>query len=134
MEKVYLSGYLEGLLNMASSLSDYIGPSYIKVDCYNKKDFKEEFCKNYEIKEFNMIKKEEKLYSPLFNWLNDKKLVESIIYWFEIHVHGEKQVYYPDESLINILDDKRKDFYSLDDMFFVETKKYIFVFLLGNNE
>ncbi len=134
MEEIYLSGYLEGLLNMASSLSSYIGPSYIKVDCYNKKSFKEDFCKNYEIKDFKMISTEEKLDSPLLNWLNNKKIVDDILYWFGIHIQGDKKVYYPEKSLINILDDKQKDFYTLEDIFFIETTKYVFVFLLGNNE
>ena len=36
MNKEQLIDYLNGLFQMASSLSDYIGPSYIKVDCYLK--------------------------------------------------------------------------------------------------
>ena len=47
MNKIIISlgSYLEGILNMASSLSKNIGPSYVKVDCYIKEDFKEQLSK-----------------------------------------------------------------------------------------
>ena len=135
MEKVYLSGYLEGMMNLSSSLSKNIGPSYIKVHCYEKKKFKEDFCKYYKIKEneLKLIETDKSLESTLLDWLQDKKMVESIIYWFNIELRDEKKVYLSEE-LIYQLDDKRKDFYILEDLFFVECKKYIFVFMLGNNE
>ena len=136
MEESYYDGYLTGLLNMASSLSQNIGPSYVKVNCYEKKTFKKEFCDFYEIKkeEINLIDTEQSLETTLLDWFQDKKMVESITYWFNLTIRGDKKVYLAEEKLINILDSKRKDFYSLDDLFFVECKKYIFVFLLGNNE
>ena len=125
MEETYYDGYLTGLLNMASSLSDYIGPSYIKVNCYEKKKFKKEFSEIYKInkEEINLIE-----------CFQDKKMVDSITYWFNVTIRGDKKVYLAEEKLVNILDSKRNDFYSLDDLFFVECKKYMFVFLLGNNE
>ena len=134
--EIYYSSYLEGILNMASSLSNNIGPSYIKVDCYKKKSFRKEFCKFYEIEDQDLkyIESNKTLDSALLDWLQDKKIVESIMYWFNIKLQGEKKVFLPNENIINILDTKQKDFYSLDDLFFVECRQYIFVFLLGNNE
>ena len=41
MDNKYITGYLNGLMNMASSIHD--SPSYVKVDCYDKKSFKKEF-------------------------------------------------------------------------------------------
>ena len=136
MKSVYYSGYLEGLLNIASSLSKNIGPSYIKVDCYEKKTFKENFCKKYKIekKELNLIKSTESLETALLDWIQDQKIVESVLYWFNIKLRKEKTIYQSDEKLISILDEKQRDFYSLEDLFFVECDQFIFVFLLGNNE
>ena len=52
----------------------------------------------------------------------------------ELKVNIDYLVYLSDEKLVNLLCDKRKDFYFLDDLFFVECNKKIYVFLLGNNE
>ena len=135
-EEHYLGSYLEGILNMASSISKSIGPSYVKVDCYKKDEFKEEFKKFYNIKEdIKLIETSNSLDTALLDWFyNEKELVDSITYWFNIKLPGNKKVYLSEEKLINTLDKKRKDFYSLDDLFFVECRNYIFVFLLGNNE
>ncbi len=134
---ISLGSYLEGLLNMASSLSKNIGPSYIKVDCYLKEDFKEQLSKYYKvpIDKINLLKTNETLESALSNWFgNENKIIESITYWFNLKVKGAKVIYYSEEELKNILDNKQMDFYCLDDLFFVESKEYIFVFQLGNNE
>ena len=141
MEKLiissYYGSYLEGILNMACSLSKSIGPSYIKVHGYDKESFIEEFSKNYKIpkESIELIETDKNVESTLLDWFyNEKNIVESIIYWFNLKLNGEKKVYLSDEKLVNTLDRKRRDFYSLDDIFFVECKKYIFVFLIGNNE
>ena len=134
---ISLGSYLEGLLNMASSLSKNIGPSYVKVDCYIKEDFKEQLSKYYKvpIDKINLIKTNETLESALSNWFGgENKIIESITYWFNLKVKGAKVIYYSEEELKNILDNKQMDFYCLDDLFFVESKEYIFVFQLGNNE
>ena len=134
---ISLGSYLEGILNMASSLSKNIGPSYIKVDCYLKEDFKEQLSKYYKvpIDKINFLKTNETLESALSNWFgNENKIIESITYWFNLKVKGAKVIYYSEEELKNILDNKQMDFYCLDDLFFVESKEYIFVFQLGNNE
>lgn len=136
MELEYLSGYLTGLMNMSSSLSTYIGPSYIKVHCYEKNSFKEEFKKNYKLKEeVELIETNQSLETTLLDWFgDDKKMIESITYWFNLTYPGDKKVYYVSDDLKNTLDNKRRDFYCLDDLFIVECKNKEFVFLLGNNE
>lgn len=135
-EKDYLSSYLEGITNMASSISKSIGHSYVKVDAYNKNTFQEEFKKYYHLKEdIKLIETNKSLESTLLDWFqNEEKIVESITYWFHLKTNAEPKVYLSEEELVSILDEKRKDFYFLDDLFFVECKNYIFVFLLGNNE
>lgn len=135
-EKDYLSSYLEGICNMASSISKSIGYSYIKVDAYNKLSFQEEFKKYYKLKEdINLIKTSKSLQATLLDWFQEEeKIVESITYWFHLKTNEEPKVYLSEEELITTLDKKRMDFYNLEDLFFVECKDIIFVFLLGNNE
>jgi hypothetical protein len=53
------------------------------------------------------------------------------MYWFNIKTSGNEKVYITEERYKL---DTKLDFYSLDDVIFVEKRKYIFVFLLGNNE
>ena len=135
-EKDYLSSYLEGICNMASSISKSIGYSYIKVDAYNKSSFQEDFKKYYHLKEdINLVETSNSLDTTLLDWFqNEEKIVESITYWFHLKTNEEPKVYLSEEELITTLDKKRMDFYNLEDLFFVECKDIIFVFLLGNNE
>ena len=135
-EKEYLSSYLEGITNMASSISKSIGHSYVKVDAYDKNIFQEEFKKSYHLKEdIKLIETSKTLKTALLDWFQkEDKIVDSITYWFHLKTNEDPKVYLPEEKLVTILDEKRLDFYFLDDLFFVECKNYIFVFLLGNNE
>lgn len=135
-EKDYLSSYLEGICNMASSVSKSIGYSYVKVDAYDKLSFQEEFKNNYKIKEdINLVETSNSLDTTLLNWFQkEEKIVESITYWFRLKTNEEPKIYLSEEKLVSTLDEKRMDFYNLEDLFFVECKNIIFVFLLGNNE
>ena len=75
------------------------------------------------------------LETTLLDWfLNEKDIVESILYWFNLNIKDEKKIYFPTDFIIHILDKSRKHFYTLEDLFFVECNQYVFVFLLGNNE
>ena len=135
-EKDYLSSYLEGICNMASSISKSIKYSYIKVDAYNKSSFQENFKKYYHLKEdINLVETSNSLDTTLLDWFqNEEKIVESITYWFHLKINEETKVYLAEEKLVSELDKKRMDFYNLEDLFFVESNNIIFVFLLGNNE
>ena len=132
----YLSSYLEGVLNMSSSISKSIGYSYVKVDGYLKESFQEEFKKFYHLKEdVRLIETTNSFEATLLDWFqNEDKIVESIHYWFHLKTKEEPKVFLTDIKLRDILDEKKMDFYSLEDLFFIECKNYIFVFLLGNNE
>ena len=121
---------------MASSLSKSIGYSYIKVDAYDKSSFKEDFKKNYKLKDdINLIETSDSLDTTLLTWFqNEEKIVESITYWLHVKANETPKVYLSEEKLVTTLDEKRMDLYNLEDLFFVECKNIIFVFLLGNNE
>ena len=94
MNKEQLIDYLNGLFQMASSLSDYIGPSYIKVDCYLKEEFAEKFRENYNLKEVKIEKSSKNIESALLDWFGtDKKIIESILYWLNINYIKIKSIY-----------------------------------------
>lgn len=135
MNKEQLIDYLNGLFQMASSLSDYIGPSYIKVDCYLKEEFKEEFCNNYNIKELDIKKSNKTIETALLDWFGtDEKIIESILYWLNINNIKIKTIYYFSEDLLNNLNNQHQDFYFLEDIIIAESSEYIIILLLGNNE
>ena len=135
MNKEQLIDYLNGLFQMASSLSDYIGPSYIKVDCYLKEEFKEEFCNNYNIKGLDIKKSNKTIETALLDWFGtDEKIIESILYWLNINNIKIKTIYYFSEDLLNNLNNQHQDFYFLEDIIIAEISEYIIILLLGNNE
>lgn len=135
MNKEQLIDYLNGLFQMASSLSDYIGPSYIKVDCYLKEEFKEEFCNNYNIKGLDIKKSNKTIETALLDWFGtDEKIIESILYWLNINNIKIKTIYYFSEDLLNNLNNQHQDFYFLEDIIIAESSEYIIILLLGNNE
>ena len=137
-----LSSYLTGLTNMASSMSKNIGPSFIEVDCMNKKSFKEEFAKYYEISlDLVDLEEDNKSLEQVFGiWLgrNDKNLVDSLLYWIRLELGKDVKVY-------KIKNDKLLDalsrcsggismFYNVEDIYFVSFDKYMVCFSMGNNE
>ena len=135
MNKEQLIDYLNGLFQMASSLSEYIGPSYIKVDCYLKEEFKEKFRDNYNLKEVNIEKSSKNIEAALLDWFGlDKRIIESILYWLNMNYIKIKSIYYLSEDLLNNLNTQQKDFYFLEDIIIAESEEYIIVLLLGNNE
>ena len=50
MHLIPATSYVDGLVNMASSCSKYMGPSYMHAICFNKKDYINDFKDFYHIK------------------------------------------------------------------------------------
>lgn len=140
MIKQELSSYLSGLTNISSSISKDIGPSYIEVDCFDKDNFKEEFCKYYNISKDKLEYKESnrKLEDVLNEWLNNNELVNSLIYWIKLRIGEPIKVYETDDSnieeLISGYSNSISPFYITEEIVYVEFKDYIACFMIGNNE
>ena len=45
----YLSNYVAGLVNMASSCSKTMGPSYVDADCFSRENYEDEFANLYNV-------------------------------------------------------------------------------------
>ena len=140
MEEIENEYYLKGIMNIASSISKNIGLSYIDVEVYNKERFKEEFCEYHRIniKELELNQRQNELKEALKEWfLDDKKIIESIIYWINNKLGKEKQIYKTTNKIIDLLCSNNKGntiFYTVEDVMFIEYEKEIIVFILGNNE
>ena len=120
MNKLYLSAYLDGLLNMASSLSKSIGPSSVSINCYDKKEFDKEYKIDYSPTSLSYEDK-------LKEWFIDEPIiVESILK--EI-----KKLYVINNKDLDLFK-KDNPLYFIEDVFILETTNYMITFVLGNNE
>jgi len=135
-----ISSYVEGLFKMASSLSKNMGPSYINASIYSKDTFIEKFSKNYQIdkKYLNLFPTKRSLEDVLHEWLNDKKIEESLIYWLETEIGKNiKTLSSDDARIIDVLSGSENGlsgFYTLEDIYFIEYDEFYLVLMLGNNE
>ena len=121
MNNEYIEGYLNGLMHISSSISNYIGPSYIEVYCYEKEEL---------LKKYNISPTDELLENKLNGWLGDKKLIESLLYYINNILKETTKVY----EVNNEIDIDYTPFTFIEDAFVLETKEYMILFVLGNNE
>ena len=121
----YFNGYVRGIFNMASSSSKLISMSYIEAYCYDKKNFNDEFSKDFKIKKFN-INLTNKEY--LNNYL-EKEIIDNALYWIKFQL-GDVLKYYVMDNL-NV---RNTTFYTVDDIIVLEYNKYIVCLIIGNNE
>ncbi len=136
------SSYLSGLFNMASSISKRIGPSYIQVDCFEKKNYQKKFIEMYEIpkedfelEEYN--KSLEKLLTDILG--TSKDLIEGLLHWFKISSGTVKSIYTVPEnssitSYIGAEFNGYGPFFFCEDVYFIETDRMVVCLLIGNDE
>ena len=127
MNKLYLSAYLDGLLNMSSSLSKSIGPSLISVNCYDKEEFNKEYKIDYSPTSQSYKDKLEEWF------VDDQKAVESILYWTNRYIKEIKKIYTINKKDLDLFK-KDNPLYFIEDVFILETTNYMITFVLGNNE
>ena len=127
MNKLYLSAYLDGLLNMAYSLSKSIGPSSVSINCYDKKEFDKEYKIDYSPTSLSYEDK-------LKEWFIDEPIiVESILYWTNRYIKEIKKLYVINNKDLDLFK-KDNPLYFIEDVFILETTNYMITFVLGNNE
>ena len=136
-----LSSYISGLMNMASSLSTYIGPSWIDASCFEKKNSFEEFKKYYKLDIDISINKTNRDFDiALKAWLGeDKKLIESLEYWINLELGEVVEIYevtnYKEVcSMLSWSEGGVSPFYFVEDLYFIEFRDYMICFIMGNNE
>lgn len=131
------SSYISGLTNMASSCSKQIGLSYVDADCFELKDYKEEFAKIHKIDENELILEDlnqtfEEFLTNLFG--NDKNLIEGLTHWINL-IAGKANKVLTINQDSNITEKiSNLPFFFLDDLYFIECEKMVICFLIGNDE
>ena len=134
--------YISGLVNMASSLSDWMGVSYMDAICFNKDSYIEDFSKLHNInKEEIKIHETDILLEEFIknNFGNNKKLIDGLSYWIKTTTGDFKKIYVQDDNsklneLIEKSNYKKTLFFFIEDIVFIEFDKMIVVFITGNNE
>ena len=142
---MYLEGsssYVDGLVNMASSCSEYMMPSYMRAICFKKKDFKKSFCNFYKIpeKELEIIETSLTLKDFIIqSFGNIKEIIEGLTHWLHIEAGDPKKILtVPNNSkVLNLLsgsDGGISGFYFVEDIYFIEFNKMVICFIIGNDE
>ena len=137
----YSTAYLSGVVEMASSYSKYMGPSYMTAICFDLKNPLEDFKRFYDIKEDIKVNKVETSYHELLITLlgNDKDLIDTVEHWTRVRIGEVQEIYTIEENsnLLNLLsgsDGGLSPFYIVDDIYFVKFNKMFVVFMIGNDE
>ncbi len=136
-----LSSYLNGIMDLSSALSEWIGRSNAGVSAYTKDGWEDAFCRHYHIKQFTPVPVPETFYQTLVQWLGStsfgltKHVIDCITYKL-----GEPLAVYRaenEETLIDRLSSCNGHigaYYCTEDVFFVEFKTHVLAFIMGNWE
>lgn len=134
--------YISGLVNMASSCSTKIGPSYLQADCFEKKNYQKKFLTMYEIPEdiFHLVEYNKSLEKLLIDILgNRKEMIDGLLHWI-IREAGEVKMIYtvPDDSkvmqFIGAETGGYGPFYFCEDIYFIECDRFVICLMMGNDE
>ena len=135
-----INSYLNGLFNLASSISKNIDSSYIKVDVYEKETFIQEFSENYNLDEkyTNIVPTKRNFKEVLIDFVKEKNLAEKLLYWIELEIGESVKVLASDNvDILEALSCKNggfSSFYTVEDIYFIEFEDYIVALMKGNNE
>ena len=138
-----LRGYLNGITELASQCSEWVGRSTVSVDVYTPEDFLERFRKNYRIrKPVTPVESPETFKQTLVQWLGATpyRLCDHVVGIIEYELGKAKRVLRAadEKTLIDELSACEHSgfgaYYFTEDVFFVEFEDYMLVFLMGNNE
>ncbi len=131
MDNYQLISYTKGLMNLASSLSKNIGPSYVTVKYFTKKEFENLVSR----KKINIYDSNKSLKEVLNAWFNDDQIVDSIIYWLEIHLENPVNIYQSNSDFHDtLMEQELTPFSFIEDVYLVEYKNFIMCLIMGNNE
>lgn len=140
---VSLRGYLNGITELASLCSEWVGRSTVSVGVYPPEDYWERFQKDYRIrKPVTLVESSETFKQTLVQWLGATPyhLCDHVVGIIEYELGKAKRVLRAsDEETLN---DELSAcehggfgaYYFTEDVFFVEFEEYALVFLMGNNE
>lgn len=134
--------YISGLVNMASSVSDWMGVSFMDAICFNKESFLDDFSKFHKIKKEDIKIHESNISLEEFiknNFGEDKKIIDGLSYWITRKAGDFIKVYEQDSnSKLNELLEKseygKTPMFFIENVVFIEFDNMIISFITGNNE
>ena len=136
-----LSSYLNGILDLACSLSKWIGYSSAGVSAYTSDEWEKAFCRHYHVRNFTPVPAEETFYQTLVQWLGSTSfdLTKNVIGCIT-HRLGEPTAVYraaDEKALIDKLSSCSGGvgaYYFTEDVFFVAFETHVLAFIMGNFE
>ena len=133
--------YLSGLLDTASSVSVWMGPSYVVAEVFENDGFLAEFYGYYRLDPDVLLDTVTSFETLLKQWFgdeekSDKKTVSALLYHMEKCFGKAEKVYSVKEDSLPKLEKKNSPvpFTFVEDMAVVRFEKYTVCFVLGNNE
>ena len=133
--------YLSGLLDTASSVSVWMGPSYVVAEVFENDGFLAEFYGYYRLDPDVLLDTVTSFETLLKQWFGDeekpdKKTVSALLYHMEKCFGKAEKVYSVKEESLPKLEKKNSPvpFTFVEDMAVVRFEKYTVCFVLGNNE
>ncbi len=133
--------YLSGLLDTASSVSVWMGPSYVVAEVFENDGFFAEFYGYYRLDPDVLLDTVTSFETLLKQWFGDeekpdKKTVSALLYHMEKCFGKAEKVYSVKEDFLPKLEKKNSPvpFTFVEDMAVVRFEKYTVCFVLGNNE
>lgn len=134
-----LSTYLNGILDLACSLSKWIGYSSAGVSAYTKEGWEDAFRRHYHVRDFTPVSVEETLYQNLVQWLGSTSfgLAKNVIDCITNRLGEPLRVYRAadEKALIDKLSSCNGGagaYYFTEDVFFVAFETHVLAFLMGN--
>ena len=133
--------YLSGLLDTASSVSVWMGPSYVVAEVFENDGFFAEFYGYYRLDPDVLLDTVTSFETLLKQWFGDeekpdKKTVSALLYHMEKCFGKAEKVYSVKEDSLPKLEKKNSPvpFTFVEDMAVVRFEKYTVCYVLGNNE
>ena len=141
MENNELNCYLNGLLDIASSVSVWIGPSYVTAKVFDNDAFLTGFYEYYHYDPDVLLDTVLSFDELLRQWFGDeektdKKTVQALSYHIGKRFGKAEKVYSVKEDFLQQLEKKNSPvpFTFVEDMAAVRFEKHTVCFVAGNNE
>ena len=97
--------YARGLMNLASSMSEWMGPSFCDAYCYLPEEFETEFIRDMKMKKMPVYEEcpdsDREIFAQLFG-REEKQLLDSLQYWLGFELGTFEKAY-------RIIDEEKPD-------------------------
>ena len=136
-----LNAYIQGLFDLASSVSVWMGPSYARAYLFENGKFEKELKENYKLNPgmfiYSGLSFGDLIYQ-LFGYENetDKKVSESLIYHIKKELGEPERAEIIDEEYTEILEKRSSPFpfTCVEEAAVIKFEKYTMLLVVGNNE